>query len=543
MAGICKSAPTEKWSEIKSWAETERTLHPGEQIIRARINDVTAKESYKTAYPNLFEGLGALPGEYRIELQPDTQPFALNTSRHVPLPLRLAVKEELNRMQQLGVISPVDSPTDWCAGMVVVPKPGGKVRICVDLTKLNESVKRKKHPLPTVELTLSQISGAKVFSKLDANAGFWQIPLAEESKQLTTFITPNRRFFFTRLPFGIFSAPEHNQKRKSSLLEGLPRVVCQMDDVLIYGPNQETHDRRVHIALQKLAAAGVTLNPAIRQFSLSRVPFLGQMVSAEGVQADPMKLEAILKMAAPDNVGEVRRLLGMVKQLGKFCDHLADETKLPRDLLKIANEWIWGLTQQCAFQKVKEVLTTDAILEHYDPKLPTKVSADASSYGLGAVLLQKRKEWRPVSFASRAMTDVEQRYALIEKEALASTWACERFSDYRLPGGTQIPARDRPQATSATPERSKGSGRAPTPPPMLSHADDALRIHHHSCSRTRPLHSRCPFTCTSRKTKLCRHPNGKRYRCFRPDSCRGTTCLADTTTENPRSTASRSNVQ
>ena len=229
--------------------------------LLARINAVTAKESYKTAYPNLFEGLGTLPGEYRIELQPDTQPFALNTARRVPLPLRPAVKEELNRMQQLGVISPVDSPTDWCAGMVVVPKPGGKVRICVDLTKLNESVKREKHPLPTVEQTLSQISGAKVFSKLDANAGFWQIPLAEESKQLTTFITPNGRFCFNRLPFGISSAPEHYQKRMSSLLEGLPGVVCQMDDVLIYGPDQETHDRRVHTALQKLAAAGRHTQP------------------------------------------------------------------------------------------------------------------------------------------------------------------------------------------------------------------------------------------------------------------------------------------
>ena len=140
------------------------------------------------------------------------------------------------------------------------------------------------------------------------------------------------------------------------------------------------------------------------------------MVSAEGVQADAMKLEAIFKMAAPDNVGEVQRFLGMVNQLGKFCDHLADKTKTLSDLLKIENEWIWGPTQQCASEKVKEVLTIDPILAHYDPELPTKVSADASSYGLRAVL-QKHKEWRPVSFASRAMTDVEQRYAQIEKDA------------------------------------------------------------------------------------------------------------------------------
>jgi hypothetical protein len=121
-------------------------------------------------------------------------------------------------MEGLGVISRIEEPTDWCAGMVVVPKADGGVRICVDLTKLNRYVKRERHILPSVEHVLAQVGDAKVFSKLDANSGFWQIELTPESAKLTTFITPFGRYIFNRLPFGISSAPELFQHRIS---EGL----------------------------------------------------------------------------------------------------------------------------------------------------------------------------------------------------------------------------------------------------------------------------------------------------------------------------------
>ena len=152
-----------------------------------------------------------MEGEYDIQLRPDAKPLAIFTPRHVPLPLRTQVADELNRMEEAGVISKVTQPTPWCAGMVVVPKKSGKVRICVDLKPLNASVLREAHPLPKVDETLAQLSGAKVFSKLDANSGFWQIPLSQTSRLLTTFITPMGRYCFNKLPFGISSAPEHFQ--------------------------------------------------------------------------------------------------------------------------------------------------------------------------------------------------------------------------------------------------------------------------------------------------------------------------------------------
>ena len=122
--------------------------------------------------------------------------------------------------------------------MVVVPKRSGAVCICVDLKPLNKSVLREPHPIPKVDETLAKSSGAKIFSKLDADSGFWQIPLAKESRPLTTFITPFGRYCFNILTFGISRAPELFQRRINMILEGLGGVLCHMDDVLVYGTNQ-----------------------------------------------------------------------------------------------------------------------------------------------------------------------------------------------------------------------------------------------------------------------------------------------------------------
>ena len=179
-------------------------------------------------------------------------------------------------MQRLGVIEPVETPTEWCAGMVVVPKTNGRMRICVDLTKLNEDVYRERHPLPAVDQTLAQIAGARVFSKLDANSGFWQIPLSEESALLTTFIMPFGCYQFNCLPFGITST-----RRMSAYLRDLEEVICLIDDILIYGNTQEEHDERLLAVLNRLEEAGLTLNREKCEFSQREVRFLGHILSQD----------------------------------------------------------------------------------------------------------------------------------------------------------------------------------------------------------------------------------------------------------------------
>ena len=151
--------------------------------------------------------------------------------------------------------------------MVVVPKTDGNVRICADFTRLNASVRSERHILPSIEHLLSNIQGARYFSKLDANSGFHKIPLEENSQKLTTFIVPFGRYCYCRLPFGIASASEYFQRRMSNLLEGLECTICLMDDVSIFGSTQKELDIRLTAVLRRLEQAGVTLNESKCQFS------------------------------------------------------------------------------------------------------------------------------------------------------------------------------------------------------------------------------------------------------------------------------------
>ena len=404
--------------------------------LAARI-ETTAHEDIdkdiRKQFPMVFKGLGNLGEEFITKLKPEATPHALFTPRHVPLPLRPQVEEELQRMESLGVISKVDKPTQWCAGMAVVPKKNGKVRICVDLKPLNENVLREVHPMPKVDETLAQLTGAKVFSKLDANSGFWQIPLSESSRPLTTFITPIGRYYFHKLPFGISSAPEHFQKRMSAILSGLEGVVCQMDDVLVFGRDQTEHDTRLTAILKRIESAGATLNPDKCKFSRKTLKFLGHILDEDGIRADPEKTTAIREMKPPTNISEIRRFMGMVNQLGKFSKNLATLTQPLRELLNKKQAWIWVPSQEQAFTEVKEELSKATILALFDVQKESKIWADASAYGLGAVLLQRTdSDWKPVAYASRSLSETKCRYAQIEKEALAITWACEKFSVYVL---------------------------------------------------------------------------------------------------------------
>ena len=167
----------------------------------------------------------------------------------------------------------------------------------------------------------------------------------------------------------------------------------------------------------------MTLNSDKCEFGRDRVKFLGYLIDREDIRADPEKTSAILQMEAPTNVTELRRSLSMVNQLGKFSARISELSQPLRELLSAKHSWTWGSG------KSKAELSQPTVLALYNLKAPTKVSADASSYGLGAVLLQQvEKKWKPVAYASRSMTDTEKRYAQIEKEALAVMWSCDKLS-------------------------------------------------------------------------------------------------------------------
>ena len=215
--------------------------------------------------------------------------------------------------------------------------------------------------------------------KLDTNSGFWQVHVQKDSALLTTFIIPFGRFCFNRLPFGITLAPEYFQKRMNEVLLGLEGVICMMDDILVYGCNQEEHNSRLMAVLECLKLARVTLNKDKCRFSVDRVTFLGHVIDLAGVHPDPKKVEAIQLMGNPKSLSDVRRFLSMVTQLGKFTPSLAETSKPLHDLLSKRNAWCWEESQETTFQSVKQLLISSPTLSIYSSDRETLVSADASS--------------------------------------------------------------------------------------------------------------------------------------------------------------------
>ncbi|XP_062700623.1 uncharacterized protein K02A2.6-like [Aedes albopictus] len=359
------------------------------------------------------------------EVTPVIQPY-----RRIPVALENLVDRKIDELLAQGVIEKVNEPSKWVSPMVVVPK-GDDVRICVDMRRANEAVARENHPLPTIEDFLPHLAKAKVFSRLDVKNAFHQVEISQKSREITTFITRRGLYRYTRLMFGINCAPELFQKMMEQILCGCEGCVNFIDDVIVFGADQEEHDARLQMVLRRMSDMNVLLNNSKCVYGVTELKFLGHFLSDNGITPDSDKLESIKNFREPKTAEETRSFLGLVNYVGKFIPNLATLTEPLRQLTRHQSKFVWNREHQTAFEELKRHLMNPCTLGYFDGDDRTQLIADASPVGLGAVLIQiNDKGPRIISYASRSLTDVEKRYAQIEKEALALVWAVERFHYY-----------------------------------------------------------------------------------------------------------------
>ena len=405
---------------INTVANIQKQVPLTKQTLIDEYNDVFTNE------------VGRLEEEYQIKVKQDVKPVK-HAQRSIAIPLQKEVKAQLDELVMKKMIIEVTTPTPWTSSLVVTKKKSGKIRLCLDPNNLNECIERENYPLPTIEDLAAKLNKARVFTVLDVKNGFWHVPLEEKSTYLTTFNTPYGRYRWLRMPFGLCSAPEIFQRRMNELIEGMAGIQVIADDFLIYGCGStndiavKDHDRVLRLFLDKCRKANLHLNSSKIKLREREVPYIGHILSEEGITVNPDKVKAIKELKTPTDVTEIKRFLGMIQYIDKFINKLSDRTIHMRRLTRKDVTWNWTTKEDNEYKELKKSITTTPILRYYDVNAAITIQCDSSKYGLGAVLMQEKQ---PVAYASKSLTPTEIRYAQIEKEMLAIVFSCQKFRQY-----------------------------------------------------------------------------------------------------------------
>ena len=386
-----------------------------------------------TLYPQLFSNeLGCVRNiSAKLVVDEKATPRCYKP-RSVPYALQAKVEKELERLQAEGVIRPVEF-ADWAAPIVPVLKSNGDIRICGDYKlTVNAASKVDKYPIPNIKDLYAKLSGGKYYSKLDLSHAYQQVPLDEESQRLTTITTSKGLFAYTRLCYGVSSAPGIFQRIMEQVLQGMPMVAVYLDDILVSGSTYSEARHNLHAVLQRLQDAGLTLKLEKCEFLQDSVTYLGHKLDAEGIRPTEEKTAAIQNAPAPTNVSQLRSYIGMVNHYHHFLPNISAVLAPLHELLHKDTRWHWGKRQQEAFEWSKGLFQSPKLLVHNNPNLPLVLTCDASPYGIGAVLSHTMPDGvdKPVAFASRTLIQAEKNYAQIERESLAIVFGVTKFHKY-----------------------------------------------------------------------------------------------------------------
>lgn len=407
---------------------------PSAYCNSVRVNDNSSQSlmaTVKTKFPKVFaEGLGCYTkSTSSVTLNQGAQPV-YRKARPVPHSALPDVTAELERLQHLGIITPT-TYSEWAAPIVVIKKKTGKLRICGDYsTGLNDAIESHHHPIPTTDQIFSNLAGCTKFSKIDLTDAFWQIPVDADAQKILTINTHMGLYNVNRLQQGVKTAPGIFQQIVDTMCSGI-NAFPFIDDIII-GGTDETHDSQLFKLLSRIGEFGFKIRPEKCEFGVKQVEFCGHIISDKEIKPSPDKLVKTKDLPPPADIHQLRSFLGAVNYYGKFI-HELKTLRAPLDkLLEKDVAFEWTSVRQQAFEDIKQVLSSDLVLTHYDPKKKIVLATDASQYGMGAVLMHEFADGtlHPIMHWSSTFNNAERNYPQIQKEARALVFGLKKSYSY-----------------------------------------------------------------------------------------------------------------
>ncbi|XP_075990295.1 uncharacterized protein LOC142985939 [Anticarsia gemmatalis] len=391
-------------------------------------------QSYRDCFATNLNEIGcATDFKMKIELLDHKpiiyRPYRLSHSE------REQVREMIDELLQNDIIQ--ESTSDYASPILMVKKKSGEMRLCVDFRALNNKTVKDRFPLPLIDDQISNLSGNNFFTTLDLASGYYQIPMDEGSQHLTGLITPDGHYEFKRMPFGLSNAPAVFQRMINKILGNrrFEYALAYLDDVLIPAKDVEEMFLRLEDVLKLFRQYGLTLKLAKCRFFDTTVNYLGYDISSKGIQPSEAKILAVKEFPIPRNIHEVRQFLGLTGYFRKFIQGYGEIARPLSSLLRKDAVWQWADVQNSAFSLLKEKLTSRPVLALYDPTLETELHTDASSLGVGGILMQWQRDTRvlkPVCYFSRQTTPEEKHLHSYELETLAVVSSLKKFRVYLL---------------------------------------------------------------------------------------------------------------
>ena len=368
---------------------------------------------------------------YKIKLKANAKPFKQRYYRLSKFKSDI-LKNEIIKLIHKQLIEPFCS--EWSSPIVLVPKPNGKWRLCIDYRGVNDRTEKDAYPIPNIDEIFDCLNGAVVFTTMDLYSGYHQIKMEEDSIEMTTFTTRFGNYQFKVMPFGLTGAPATFQREMNRILFPLIGncVFNFIDDILIFSKSIEEHIEHIKQVLEIFKENDLKINIEKCHFMQTEVDVLGHRVTTEGLKPIDSKVEAIKNWKAPSDVHDLRSFLGSV---GYYRDFIPNYAQITAPICKLPRKGVtyeWNEQHQERFNLLKEKLINAPILKYPDFEKEFIIRTDASYEGIGGVLLQKDENdvEHPVHFVSRSLTKAEKNYGITDLEGTALYYCITKLKPY-----------------------------------------------------------------------------------------------------------------